>query len=178
MKPYKQTSKLFFDKYVNKISVTNVLVSEFRSRNIVRAEIQIKAIAKEIEKSPDGRLQIRSWRKKYATVSDVMYVNKLINILGKETDYILRVEGEILGIYTNSDSLIDSIQQVGNVREISKPANDRVRAFLLANPNSIISKKYTHKYRVTVNPLRYFWAVRYAEWMKCIWLAKFNTVVK
>jgi len=154
MKPYKQTSKLFFDKYVNKISIINVLASEFRSKDIVRAEVQITAIASQIEKSPDGRIQLRSWRKQYVTVADIMYINKIINILRNEKDYCLRVESNTLGVYTNNDNVIDGIQQLGSVREISKPVDDRVKTFLLSNPNSIISKKYTHKYKVTVNPLR------------------------
>jgi hypothetical protein len=154
MKPFKQTSKLFFDKYVNKISITNVLASEFRSKDIVRAESQIKAIAVQVENSPDGRIQIRSWRKQYVNVSDIMYVIKIIDILRNETEYCLRVEGSILGIYTNKDTIIDSVYQLGSVREISKPVNNQVKEFLLANPYSIISKEYTHKYKVTVNPLR------------------------
>ena len=154
MKPYKQTSKLFFDKYVNKISITTVLASEFRSKSLVRAEFQIRAIASQIEKSSDGQVHLKSWYKKHATVADIIHVTKIIDLLRNETDYGLRVESNILGIYTNDDVLIERINQLGSVREISKPVNDRVRAFLLANPNSIISKKYTHKYRVTVNPLR------------------------
>lgn len=154
MKLYKQTSKLFFDKYVNKISVVNVFASEFRSRSIARAMASIKILSNQIEASQEGRVQLRSWRKKYATVSDVIYINKLVDILNKETDFLLRVEGDTLNIYTNSDTLLDAVQLLGSIREITKPANDKVRAFLLTNPNSIISKKYTHKYRITVNPLR------------------------
>jgi hypothetical protein len=154
MRPFKQTSKLFFDKYVNKISITNILASEFRSRDVVRAESQIKAIAVQVENSPDGRIQIRSWRKQYVTVADVMYVSKIIDVLRDETEYCLRVESNILGIYTNNDAIIDSVQQLGSVREISKPVNSQIKEFLLANPRSIISKKYTHKYKVTVNPLK------------------------
>jgi hypothetical protein len=154
MKPFKQTSKLFFDKYVNKISITNILASEFRSRDVVRAESQIKAIAVQVGNSPDGRIQIRSWKKQYVTVADVMYVSKIIDVLRDETEYCLRVESNILGIYTNNDAIIDSVQQLGSVREISKPVNSQIKEFLLANPRSIISKKYTHKYKVTVNPLK------------------------
>ncbi len=154
MKLYKQTSKLFFDKYVNKISVVNVLASEFRSRSIERAMASIKILSNHIEASAEGKVALRSWRKKYATVSDIIYITKLVDILNKETDFLLRVESDTLSIYTNSDSLLDAVKPLGHIREITKPADDKVRAFLLANPNSIISKKYTHKYRVTVNPLR------------------------
>jgi hypothetical protein len=154
MKPYKQTSKLFFDKYVNKISITNALAAEFRSKSLVRAESQIRAIASQIENSPDGRIKLKSWYVKHVTVADIIYVTKLIDILRNETDFCLRVESDVLGIYSNDDSLIERIYQLGNVRDMSKPADDKIRAFLLATPNAIISKKYTHKYRVTVNPLR------------------------
>lgn len=154
MRPYKQTSKLYFDKYVNKISVTTVLASEFRSKSLVRAESQINAIAGLIEKTPDGRMKLKSWYSKYATVADIIHVTKIINLLRKELDYCLRVESDVLSIYTNDDALIERIYQLGSIRDVCKPVDDKVRAFLLANPNSIISKKYTHKYRVTVNPLR------------------------
>ncbi len=154
MKLYKNTSKLFFDRYVNKISLITVLASEFRYKNLPRTISKISALAKQIEGSKAGRVQVGYYHKKTISVDDVFYVNKLCDILKTETDYAIRVEGNCLGVYTNNDNVVIDIEKLGKIKEISKPSSDKIKNFLLANPNSIIAKKYTHKYRVTVNPLR------------------------
>ncbi len=154
MKLYKNTSKLFFDRYVNKISLITVLASEFRYKNLPRTISKISALAKQIEGSKAGKVQVGYYHKKTVTVDDIFHVNKLCDILKAQADYAIRVEGNCLGVYTNSDSVITDIEKLGKIKEITKPSSDKIKKFLLANPNSIIAKKYTHKYRVTVNPLR------------------------
>ncbi len=154
MKLYKNTSKLFFDRYVNKISLITVLASEFRYKNLPRTISKISALAKQIEGSKAGRVQVGYYHKKTISVDDIFYVNKLCDILKTETDYAIRVEGNCLGVYTNNDNVVIDIEKLGKIKEISKPSSDKIKNFLLTNPNSIIAKKYTHKYRVTVNPLR------------------------
>ncbi len=154
MKLYKNTSKLFFDRYVNKISLITVLASEFRYKNLPRTISKISALAKQIEGSKAGKVQVGYYHKKTVTVDDIFHVNKLCDILKAQADYAIRVEGNCLGVYTNSDTVIADIEKLGKIKEISKPSSDKIKNFLLANPNSIIAKKYTHKYRVTVNPLR------------------------
>jgi len=154
MKPFKHTPKLFFDKYVNKISLVTVLASEFRYHNLDRTISKISSLSKQIEKSKSGKIQIGGYHKKTVSVDDIFHSTKLCNILKTQTDYVLRVEGNCLGVYTNEDSVIENINNLGKTREISMPSSVAVREFLLANPHSIIAKKYTHKYRITVNPLR------------------------
>jgi hypothetical protein len=154
MKLYKQTSKLFFDKYVYKISLNTVLASEFRYKNLPRTIAKIQAIASQIEKTKDGKIQLGTYYRKFVNTNDIFHVSNLCNILKSQSDYGIRVEGECLGVYTNDDTVIANIEKLGKIRDISKPANDVIKNFLLTTPNSIIAKKYTHKYRVTVNPLR------------------------
>lgn len=154
MKLYKNTSKLFFDKYVNKISLITVLASEFRYKNLPRTVLKISGLSKQLERSPQGKISIGHYHKKIITVDDIFHVNRLCDILGAQTDYAIRVEGNCLGIYTNEDAVLADIEKLGKIKEISKPSNDVIKNFLLSKPNSIIAKKYTHKYRITVNPLR------------------------
>ena len=154
MKLYKQTSKLFFDKYVNKITLQTNLASEFRHKNLLKTLARIQALSRQIDKSSSGKVQLSSFYTRYATVDDIFYVTKVCDILKDELDFGLRVEGNSLGIYSNDDTVIDKLYALGKIKEYSKPANNKIREFLLANPHSVIAKKYTHKYRITVNPLR------------------------
>ena len=154
MKLYKNTSKLFFDKYVYKISLNTVLAAEFRYKNLPRTIAKIQTLAVQIEKTKEGKIQLGTYYRKFVNVNDIFHVSRLCNILKDQSDYGIRVEGESLGVYTNNENVISDIEKLGKIRDISKPANDTVKTFLLSNPNSIIAKQYTHKYRVTVNPLR------------------------
>jgi len=131
-----------------------VLASEFRYKDLDKTVAKISAISNQIEKTESGMIRIGLYNKKTVTADDVFYAIKICNILQRQKDYVVRVEGNCLGIYTNEDSVISDINALGKIKEISTPSNNSIKAFLLSNPNSIIAKKYTHKYRVTVNPLR------------------------
>lgn len=150
-----RTSKLFFDKYVFKIVITNPLSFEFRDKNLSKVLLQLEKIAKEVELSPSHRVFLNTWNKKIIHYEECKHAINIHNLLSAEPDnFTLRIESSHLGIYSNDEEFIKKIQDFGRVIEISKPANDKIKDFLLKNPHCIVSKKYTHKYRITVNPLR------------------------
>lgn len=156
MRPIKKTNHLFYDKYVNKISIYTPLAGDFRSKELDKLKINFDQYSRLLENSKNGFIEIGSWNKKRISVNDVIVGFKLLNLLSSEEDFAVRVEGKILGIYSNNDDLIECIHNIDHtvVREITKPANQTIKSFLLTNPNKIISKNYTHKFRVTINPLR------------------------
>jgi hypothetical protein len=156
MKPIKKTSHLFYDKYVNKIAIYTPLANDFRTKELDKLKINFDQYSRLLENSKNGFIEIGNWNKKRISVGDVITGFKLLNLLDEEEDFSVRVEGKILGIYSNNDDLIEQIRNIDHsvVREITKPANQTIKSFLLSNPNKIISKNYTHKFRVTVNPLR------------------------
>lgn len=156
MKSLKKTSHLFYDKYVNKISVHTPLAADFRTKELDRLKVNFDHYSQLLENSKQGYIEIGGWNKKRISVGDVFVGFKLLNLLDSEDDFAVRVEGKILGIYSNNDELIEKIGNIDRtiVREISVPSNQTVKNFLLSNPNKVITKSYTHKFRVTVNPLR------------------------
>jgi len=157
MKQIKKTNHLFYDKYVNKITIYTPLAGDFRTKELDRLKVNFDHYSHLLENSKNGFIEVGSWNKKRISVSDVFVGFKLLNLLDSEEDFAVRVEGKVLGIYSNNDVLIEKIRCLdpGIVREISKPSNEIVKNFLLANPNKVIAKTYTHKYRVTINPLRH-----------------------
>ncbi len=155
MRLYKKTSKLFFDRYVNKIVLVNPLSYEFREKNLYKVLKELQVFSQRIQESPTKAIQVNSWNRKIVYEENIFHAISLCNLLIEESDnFTVRVEGSNLGVYSNNDSTISKIEELGSIKEVSKPATDKIKNFLLSTPNSIISKKYTHKFRVTVNPLR------------------------
>jgi hypothetical protein len=67
MKFWKQTNKLFFEKYVNKVSLKTSLSGYFRGKRIAVAKHQFLLIADQLEKSGHSQIQIgNAWNKKFA----------------------------------------------------------------------------------------------------------------
>lgn len=156
MKFIKNTNKLFYDKYANKISIRTPLAIDFRTKELDRLKINFDQYSHLLENAKGGKIEIGNWNKKTISVADVIIGFKILNLLDCEDEYAVRVEGKTLSIYSNDDILIEKIRIIDPsiVLEIFKPSSERIKNYLLANPNRIITKKYTHKFRVTVNPLR------------------------
>lgn len=152
----KKTNHLFYDKYVNKIAIQTPLAGDFRNKELDRLKVNFDHYSRLLENSKNGFIEIGNWNKKKISVNDVFNGFKLLNLLDNEEDYTVRVEGRTLSVYSNNDALIDKIWSIDPliVKEITQPVNETVKNFLLSNPNKIIAKNYTHKFRVTVNPLR------------------------
>lgn len=157
MKLYKttKTSKLFFDKFVNKVTVVTPVASEFRNNNLEYTKTALANLLLRILQSDSGSVSVTAWTKRMVNQNDIKVAVALCDLLSKtKSSYCIRVEGSWLGIYSNDEALIDDIISFSTVREVAKPASSKIKDFLLSNPNSIISNKYTHKYKVTVNPLK------------------------
>jgi hypothetical protein len=156
MKSWKQTNKLFFEKYVNKVSLKTPLSGYFRGKKIAVTRDQCLLISDQIDKSGINQVQIgNTWNKKFIRYEDVSVAVQICNILSNLEEFKLRVEGQTLGIYFNDPNTVQSITNIKNIKlhEVSVPAGDEVRDFLLSKPKLIIRKEYTHKYKVTISGL-------------------------
>lgn len=150
-----KTSKLFFDKYVYKIVVFNPLSFEFRDKNLHKVYQRLQKYALEIGSSANGVIQTATWNKKTISRHDCDHAIDLCHLLTENLNsFTIRIESSYLGLYSNNEDFIDHVKSLGKSVEISRPENEKIKTFLLNNPHSIVSKKYTHKYRITVNPLR------------------------
>jgi hypothetical protein len=153
----RKTNKLFFDKFVYKISMTVPFANYFRNKNL--AQIKLSLQMDELELAKDGRKFVKigpSWSKTHASADDIKAGLEIVDILENNEKYNLRIEGKILSVYTNDESSIDSISNIPGIqfREVWKPADEKSKNFLLTGPRAIIRKNYSHKYKVTVKALR------------------------
>lgn len=156
MKYWKQTNKLFFEKYVNKVSLKTSLSGYFRGKRIAVAKHQFLLIADQLDKSGSSQIQIgNSWNKKFVKFDDLTIAIQICNILLNLKDFTVRVEGQTVGFYLNDDTAFQQLLNIKNIliHEVSTPANNEVREFLLSKPKLIIRKEYTHKYKVTISGL-------------------------
>lgn len=150
-----QTKKVFFKKYIYKVSISLPIASVFRGGNLLQIEKNIEEKRLQLSKSS---LEIKSHFFKYHhfnySLNDIERAKLLLNTLGELTEgYVLRVERCSLNVYFNNKSYINLIRKIANVVEVWEPLNDNVATYLLRNPKSIVSNKSDYKYKVTVKPL-------------------------
>lgn len=153
----KHTNKLFHDKYVYKICVITPVATHFRTKIIEKTKLVLQL--QELEFIDGNRVFIKVgglYSRTHATLDDVRSGLEIVNILENCTEYKLRIEGRFLSIYTNDETLIDSVSGlVGlHIRDIWKPIDNKSKEFLLTGPRSIIRKDYTHKYKVSIKGLK------------------------
>lgn len=154
----KLTKKLFYDKYVYKISVWTDLASEFRGNDISATVGYLQRVHDDmIHKGESERSWGNRWNTKKVTLRQVQRNIALGHLLSSLESYHIRVEGSILSVYTNEETVLDTVSDLYNeqyeLREIWRPENDKIKEFLLANPRKILRPEYSHKYKVTVNSI-------------------------
>jgi hypothetical protein len=152
-----KTKKLFFDQYLYKVSLRSQLALWFRGNKIDTTISTLTNLLDTLKASSVDRIKVRPGYQYSNSVSasdltDALAVAQAIKLLGSG---ICRVEGSILNFYCNDEATIDQIVNLNksSIRGVFKPENDKVKEFLLTNPTTIFREKYTHKYKVTVNPL-------------------------
>lgn len=156
----KKTTRLFYGKFINKIVLVTPVAGIFRGNNIQYTRKTIEYIAQRAD------IFDRCFR-------EIEFAIKLHDILKNEIEeFSIRVESDILSIYSNNDEFIKSIKNLsGNtVIEIHQPATDKIGQFLLNSPNTIIAPHYDFKFKVQLrssNKEFYKWAANTPTKYKC-----------
>lgn len=161
------TSKLFFDKYVNKVVIETKLATLFRDRNLSKVKDAVDNYSVKINNSPTGYWNIKSrWDNKTYSKLDVTLACDLISILETDSDYATRVEGSSVGVYTNSKTTVDALLSISQaaLQETSFPKTDSIAKYLLTNPNTIISKNRQYDYKVKLAGLGTQGATDFKDW--------------
>lgn len=156
MSKYSNTNKLFYDKYVYKVALNCKLSSYFRGNKLDKTRLTLESFREEMEfKSTKNMLIGSGYQRTTVQMDEVVRALVLVTLLESIGDYHIRVESGI-SIFSNDESMIDTLEELygkWSCREVCRPKDDKVKEFLLANPKAIIRNEYTHKYKVTVNPL-------------------------
>ena len=143
-------------KYVYKIVVVTPLASMFRGADTENTLAEIDHFLRSMEYQGETAKTVGSrWNSRKVTIQEVRRDLALVHLLSSESDYFVRIEGDILSVYSSDESIIDTVTELyqGHLREVWRPENDKIKAFLLGNPKQIIRTEYSHKYKVTVNGL-------------------------
>lgn len=154
---HKKTSKLFFDKYALKVAVHTMLASNFRDNNLDHVSRTILFYGDKFKSPKVEYVPHHNWPGRKVTRADFETCKVVYDLLRNEEDYQLRIESNCINIYSNKDSLIDTIvsSAKSHIYYVSKPANDKIKDYLLSSKFKIVSKsKPEYQYKVTVNPLR------------------------
>lgn len=151
----KSTNKLFFRKYIYKIAVDTPVARFFKKNRMHVTRAHLVIISDKLKSSKSERITLSPYSRNLVGSEDISTAYDIINFLEVASEYHLRIEGSILGIYSNDISLVDSIKKIKNIKieEISIPDDINQGQFLLEHPNTILRKEYSHKYKVTIKPL-------------------------
>lgn len=154
MRFLKKTNKLYYDKYVYKVETYNPLSTIYRERDLGKVRATLNEYDIRVQASK-GRLVIgKTWSTKNITTDDIFNNIQFLTLLEAETSFAIRVEGDYVNLYTNNKDLVDQLCLIGKiVREVVVPKSDKIRDYLLSNPNKIVVSEYTHKYKVGISGL-------------------------
>lgn len=163
----KKTKKLFFDRYLYKIAVSTPLASSFRGNDMDKTRSAIDSYKDVMLRDGSTETLVgHTWHRVQVRLDEVYRDLAFTVLLETQTDATIRVEGNTLSFYTNEDTAVDTVAELYDyhVKEISKPANDKIKEFLLTNPKAIIREEFSHKYKVTINPVDD--AAAFKQWAK------------
>lgn len=155
MKLSKKTNKLFYDKYVYKLESTTPLALIYRERELSKVRQTLNEFDAKVQKA-GGELDISGrWYKRLVKVDDIFANIQFLTLIEAESDeYCLRIEGNTVNLYTNNKELIDQVSYIKNfATELTIPKSDKIKDYLLSNPDKVVVKEYTHKYKVIVGGL-------------------------
>jgi hypothetical protein len=152
----KKTKKLFFDRYLYKVAVRTPLALHFRGNDLESTRRKIDAIRNKMAHHNETETYVgHSWNRTKVSLDTVNRNLATIVLLESHPDCVIRVENTTLSVYSNEESIIDTMADIykWEVYEVSRPENDKIKDFLLTNPKTILREEFSHKYKVTVNPL-------------------------
>lgn len=154
----KRTKKLFYDKYVYKVTVWTNLAEHFRGNDMSATTLYIQNIYDNmILKGENERSWGSRWNTKNITLEQVQREVAFCHLISSLESYHVRVEGSHLSVYTNDEGFLDTASELYKqpyaLKEIWRPENDKIKEFLLSNPKKILRPEYSHKYKVTVNSI-------------------------
>jgi hypothetical protein len=152
----KKTKKLFFDRYLYKIAVRTPLASSFRGNDIDDTRNALDIYKDTMLRDGSTETLVgHSWNRVRVRLDEVYRDLAFTVLLEAQADSMIRIEGNIMSFYTNDETAIDTAAELYDyhIKEISKPADDKTKEFLLANPKSILREEFTHKYKVTIGPV-------------------------
>lgn len=154
---FKKTTKLFFDKYLYKVSLFTPIAEMFRCKKIDLIKEELQSYDDKFSKQNRNFISIPRIYLKQINKDEFYAMLEVINLLENfDEEFNTRIEGKILSFYSNNEQLIDNISNVTGikVREVYKPLDKKIADFLMENHRVVIRTNYTHKYKVHISGLK------------------------
>jgi len=144
------TTKLFYDQYVYKLTFINGLASIFRNKNLTYARMILDRLD---SSEQDGEpLAVRRVRRiEPVTIAQFNDAKKLIQFFYKFDDYTLRIELSKISIYSNSKVWLTSIKDAVDPESLQGFWEPNPTHASILKPNVLITNSYPNfNYKVTL----------------------------
>ncbi len=141
-----ETRKLFFGKYLYKITLMNVLGIIFRGKNFTTAGEVLDSLQQDYEKGLP--LRRKTWSKEWKIPTEHFTDCQIIyNICPKWDDFLFRIEGPNFSIYSNTkEDLVLLSSKLQTVTEFHEPDPSAIN-FLNSNIQ-IVDEAPEYRYKV------------------------------
>ena len=147
-----ETTKLFWGKYLYKLTVRNGIGAIFRDKNLSYAREVLDTLQQQYEEG-DPLIVTRYFRETPVTELSFLDARKLYKFLSKTDDYMLRIEGSNTSVYSNNREWIHTLKSAmnkDNLLELWEPNPDHLSHL---EPNTIIvDKSNGYNFKVTLGP--------------------------
>ena len=147
-----ETTKLFWGKYLYKLTGRNGIGTIFRDKNLSYAREVLDTLQQQYEEG-EPLIVTRYFRETPVTEISFLDARKLYKFLSKTDDYTLRIEGSSTSVYSNNREWIHTLKSAmnkNNLLEIWEPNPDHLTHL---EPNTIIvDKSNGYNFKVTLGP--------------------------
>lgn len=146
-----ETTKLFWGKYLYKLAIRNELAPIFRCKNLSNARQELDNLQLNYEAGLP--LERVSWNRiHYATEHAFIDAKLLYTNFKTADDYLLRIQGTRMNIYSNDHSWLKYIASIlarDSVCEFWEPSIDNID--VLDSNTIIVPKSNGYEYKITLN---------------------------
>jgi hypothetical protein len=166
-----ETTKLFYDQYLYKLTVVNPLVSIFRGKNLTYARQQLDKLQLQYETNSILAFSFHyGARVIQLTEQEFTAAKILLAEFNMHKNYTLRIESPRMAIYSNNKKWVNTLLEKPIVTtEFWEPNNASIN--LLIKNNIIITDQYfNYNYKITlkekVNTQFYNWLINNSHKVK------------
>lgn len=146
-----ETSKLFYNTYLYKVSITSILATIFREKRLPEARKILDEYQTQLE-TTGQIIESRGRLGRPISIPTLTHAQALYSEFSaqKQSSYKLRIEGSSIVVYSNDLYWIEHLEnRIDNITRVWKPKDSST--INLLEPNIIISNVPTkYEYKVTV----------------------------
>lgn len=141
-----ETIKLFYNEYPYKVVVTNALSSIFREKNLAQAKTVLDDLQYLYEQE-EPLVRVYGRRVEHLSFKTFFEAKNLYIEFSKKIDFKLRIEGNIMSVYSHNYSWLQHLATKFNANEFWEP---RIDISKFDKNTIIIDEPSMYEYKVTL----------------------------